>query len=71
MRITRVPEPALIRSFLITVTGVIAYLLGRQVDTGWVDSLTTLYGLIAPLIAGALIRPAVRPVVSGDDQGAA
>lgn len=67
----RIPEPALVRSFLITLTGIIAYVIGHNVDTGWVDSITTLYGLIAPLIAGALIRPAVRPIASGDDQGAA
>lgn len=58
---TRVPEPALIRSALITITGVIAYFLGHAIDTAWVDSLTTLYGLVAPLVAGVLIRQAVSP----------
>ncbi|MRH85986.1 hypothetical protein GFY24_00650 [Nocardia sp. SYP-A9097] len=57
----RIPEPALVRSFLITVTGIIAFAVGHNVDTAWVDSATTVYGLIAPLIAGVLIRRAVSP----------
>lgn len=61
---TRVPEPALIRSVLVTVTGVIAYLLGRQIDTSWIEAVLTLYGLAAPVIAGALIRPAVTPIAT-------
>lgn len=61
---TRIPEPALVRSFLITLTGVVAYALGRNVDTGWIDAATTLYGLIAPMIAGLLIRSAVTPVAA-------
>lgn len=62
MRITRLPEPALIRGVLVAITGVAAYLLGRQVDTSWVEAVLTLYGLLTPLIAGALIRPVVTPV---------
>ncbi len=67
MRLTRLPEPALIRSILVAITGVAAYLLGREVSTEWVDTLTTLYALAAPVIAGLLIRPAVTPVVAGRD----
>ncbi|WP_051179660.1 hypothetical protein [Nocardia concava] len=59
---SRVPEPALVRSVLVAASGVLAYFLGRQIDTAWVDSLTTIYGLIAPIVAGLLIRPAVKPV---------
>ncbi|MEU2033416.1 hypothetical protein [Nocardia amamiensis] len=62
MRITRFPEPALIRSVLVAITGVIAYLLGRQIETTWVESVSTVYGLLTPLIAGAVIRPAVTPI---------
>ncbi|MFC4374076.1 hypothetical protein ACFO5K_08150 [Nocardia halotolerans] len=62
MRISKVPEPALIRSVLVAVTGVIAYLIGRDVDAAWVETLLTLYGLATPVIAGAVIRPAVTPV---------
>ncbi|MGW4634330.1 hypothetical protein [Nocardia sp. NPDC004415] len=64
MRISKVPEPALIRSVLVAVTGVIAYLLGREVDTAWVETLLTLYGLATPVIAGAIIRPSVTPVTA-------
>ncbi|MFD3511124.1 hypothetical protein [Nocardia sp. NPDC058666] len=62
MRISKVPEPALIRSVLVAVTGVIAYLIAREVDAAWVEALLTLYGLATPVIAGAVIRPAVTPV---------
>ncbi|MFD6392815.1 hypothetical protein ACWF9G_03895 [Nocardia sp. NPDC055029] len=62
MRIGKVPEPALIRSVLVAITGVVAFLIGREVDTAWVETLLTLYGLATPVIAGAVIRPAVTPV---------
>ncbi|MFE6923639.1 hypothetical protein ACFVAV_21625 [Nocardia sp. NPDC057663] len=62
MRIGKVPEPALIRSVLVAVTGVVAFLIGREVDTAWVETLLTLYGLATPVIAGVVIRPAVTPV---------
>ncbi|MFI6571038.1 hypothetical protein [Nocardia fluminea] len=62
MRISKTPEPALVRSVLVAVTGVLAYLLGREIDAAWIETLLTLYGLATPLIAGALIRPAVAPV---------
>ncbi|WP_378736080.1 hypothetical protein [Nocardia brasiliensis] len=60
----RLPEPALVRSVLVTLTAVAAYLLHRQLDTSWVEPLLTLYTLAAPLIAGLLIRRAVKPVKS-------
>lgn len=67
---TRVPEPALIRSVLVAVTGLLAYLLGRHIDTSWIEAVLTLYGLVTPIIAGALIRPAVTPVgASTPDRG--
>ncbi|MEV6063876.1 hypothetical protein [Nocardia asteroides] len=71
MRITTMPEPALVRSVLVAATGVLAYLLGRQVDTAWIETLLTLYGLATPLIAGAVIRPAVTPVsgTAGEARG--
>ncbi|MFI8971703.1 hypothetical protein ACIGO9_02370 [Nocardia asteroides] len=71
MRITTMPEPALVRSVLVAATGVLAYLLGRQVDTAWIETLLTLYGLATPLIAGAVIRPAVTSVsgTAGEARG--
>lgn len=66
MDITRFPEPALIRSVLVAVTGVIAYLLGRDIDTAWIEAVLTLYGLLTPLIAGFVIRPAVTPATRPD-----
>ena len=62
MKITRFPEPALIRSVLVAITGVAAFLLGREVDVTWVENVLTVYALLAPLVAGAVIRPAVTPV---------
>jgi hypothetical protein len=62
MAITRIPEPALIRGVLVTITGVIAYFLNKEVNTAWIDAVLTVYTLAAPFLAGLLIRPAVRPV---------
>lgn len=62
MSLTRIPEPALIRSVLVAVTGVVAYVLGHQIDTSWIEAVLTIYGLLTPVIAGAIIRPAVIPV---------
>ncbi|MFJ4656120.1 hypothetical protein ACIP5Y_33030 [Nocardia sp. NPDC088792] len=69
MRITKVPEPALIRSILVAVTGIVAYLLGRQVNTHWIEAVLTLYGLFTPVIAGAAIRPAVTPISKPAGEG--
>lgn len=65
MNITRLPEPALIRSALVTITGCAAFVLGHQVDTSWIEGVLIMYGLITPLIAGAIIRPVVTPVATG------
>ncbi|MEV6556596.1 hypothetical protein AB0M22_12830 [Nocardia sp. NPDC051756] len=58
----RIPEPALIRSVLVAVTGVIAFVLGHQIDTAWIEAVLAVYGLLTPVLAGLLIRPAVTPV---------
>ncbi|MEU8895508.1 hypothetical protein [Nocardia sp. NPDC048505] len=58
----KAPEPALVRSVLVALTGVAAYALGREVSTDWVEAALTIYGLLTPVIAGAAIRPAVTPV---------
>lgn len=60
-RINKVPEPALVRGLLVTITGVIAYVLGHQVDTSWIEPALTVYGLVTPLLAGWLIRGVVKP----------
>lgn len=61
-RPTRIPEPALVRSVLITITAVAAWWLGREVSTEWVETVTTIYALVSASVAGLLIRPAVTPV---------
>ncbi|MCP9622535.1 hypothetical protein FOH10_34285 [Nocardia otitidiscaviarum] len=68
MRLNRVPEPALVRSILVALSGVAAYLLGRQLNTDWIEAALTLYGLLTPVIAGAVIRPAVTPVIRTDGE---
>ncbi|MGV9818431.1 hypothetical protein [Nocardia xishanensis] len=65
MRPTRVPEPALVRSVLVAVTGVIAFVVGHAIDTAWIESVLVIYGLLTPVLAGVLIRPAVSPVDKG------
>ncbi|MFD7843984.1 hypothetical protein ACFV4K_13760 [Nocardia sp. NPDC059764] len=66
MRINKVPEPALVRSVLVALTGLAAYFLGHRVDTDWIEAALTLYGLLTPVLAGALIRPAVTPLARRD-----
>lgn len=61
----RVPEPALVRSAIVAVTGVLAVILGRQIDLSWLDTVVTLYAALSPILAGWLIRRVVSPVASG------
>jgi len=60
----RVPEPALIRSAIVTGTAITAVVIGKNVDTSWVDSVVAVYASVSALIAGILIRPAVTPTSS-------
>lgn len=60
----RVPEPALIRSALVTLTAIVAVVIGHNVDTSWVDSVTQVYAAVSALVAGVFIRQAVTPVSS-------
>lgn len=57
----RVPEPALVRGFILTITAVISYFLGKQIDVSWIDAVLTVYTFVDPLIAGILIRRKVTP----------
>lgn len=68
MRINKVPEPALVRSVLVAITGVVAFIVGHQMNTDWISAVITLYGLLTPVIAGAAIRPAVTPVSAMDGE---
>lgn len=61
IRPTRVPEPALVRSALVAATGIIALVVGHQFDTAWIEAAVTVYAALTPLLAGLLIRPAVKP----------
>lgn len=59
---TRAPEPALIRSTGMVITAVAAYILGKQVSTEWVETITQVYALfVAPMIAAWLTRRVVTP----------
>ncbi|MFE2998657.1 hypothetical protein ACFXG4_27100 [Nocardia sp. NPDC059246] len=61
-KITRWPEPALVRSVLVAITGVIAYVVGHSIDTSWITTVLDIYTLFTPVVAGAAIRPVVTPV---------
>lgn len=71
---TRIPEPALIRSVLVAITAVAAFVVGHAVDVSWIESVVTVYALASSIIAGLLIRPAVTPVANlrggGETEGA-
>ncbi|MFC3963498.1 hypothetical protein [Nocardia jiangsuensis] len=62
MSLRSLPEPALVRSVLVAITGVLAFVAGRTIEAGWIEPVMTLYGLLTPVLAGVLIRPAVTPV---------
>lgn len=66
MSVSRLPEPALVRSVLVAITGVIAFVAGHRIDIAWIEAVMTLYGLLTPVIAGVVIRPAVTPVPRQD-----
>jgi len=57
----RVPEPALVRSAVVSVTAIIAIVFNINVELGWLDSVLAIYAGIAPLVAGYLIRRKVVP----------
>ncbi|QIS06748.1 hypothetical protein F5X71_34550 [Nocardia brasiliensis] len=52
-------EPALVRSVLVAISAVVAVVLGRAVDVSWIDTTVTIYGIVAPIVAGWFIRGAV------------
>lgn len=54
-------EPAVVRGVLVGITAIIAAVLGKQIDTGWIENILFAYTAVSPIIAGALIRPAVTP----------
>lgn len=58
----RIPEPALVRSTLIAATGILAFILGKNIDVSWVEPVCNFYGFAAPVLAGLLIRRVVTPV---------
>lgn len=57
----RVPEPALIRSAIVAVTGLLAVILGRSIDISWLDTAIMFYAALSPIVAGFLIRRVVTP----------
>lgn len=57
----KVPEPALVRGFILTITSIIAIVFNINVDLGWIDSVLVIYAALAPMIAGLLIRRKVTP----------
>lgn len=61
---TRIPEPALVRSTLVAVTGIVALIVGHTIDTSWIEAIVTTYAALSPILAGILIRRVVTPVAS-------
>lgn len=63
----RVPEPAVVRSALVSVSAVVAVVVGYQVDSALIEQIVTAYAAVSALVAGFLIRPAVSPVKGKDE----
>lgn len=62
-------EPAVLRGLLVAITAIAAAILGRAVDTAWIDTTVTIYAMVSGLIASILIRPKVVSVAKLDDLG--
>lgn len=58
----RVPEPALVRGFLVLLTSIIAQAIGQNIDVSWIEWVMNIYTLGSGLVAAILIRPKVTPV---------
>ncbi|QLF84432.1 hypothetical protein SEA_TOPANGA_29 [Mycobacterium phage Topanga] len=58
----KTPEPALVRGGIMAVVGLIAYILGTQIDTAWVDPVVDIYAVAAPVALAWWIRRNVTPV---------
>lgn len=58
----KVPEPAVIRGVLVSVIGLIGYVVGKQIDVQIVDQLMDVYVVAAPLVLAWWIRRNVTPV---------
>lgn len=59
----RVPEPALVRGFLVLITAIIAQAIGHNIDVTWIEWAMNIYTLGTGLVAAVLIRPKVTPTV--------
>ncbi|AXH44078.1 minor tail protein [Mycobacterium phage Kalnoky] len=58
----KVPEPALVRGGIMAVVGLVAFILGKQIDTTWVEPVMDVYVVAAPLALAWWIRRNVTPV---------
>lgn len=63
----RVPEPALVRGALIAVLSLVGVVLGRELDTAWVEDVIAIYTVIAPIVLAWWIRRHVTPVIKGSE----
>ena len=59
----RPPEVVVVRTGLVAITAAAAYLLGREVDTQWVETVCNIYGAVWPVLAVLWARRGVTPVV--------
>lgn len=63
----KVPEPAVVRGFLVAVLGLIGAVVGKTLDVSWIDQAVVVYAIAAPAALGLWIRFYVKPV-KGSDQ---
>lgn len=62
---SRVPEPALIRGAVVSVTALVSVVIGKQVDVSWLDQALIVYGVAAPLVLSLWVRRHVSPTGGG------
>ena len=58
----KVPEPALVRAFLVALVGLVSAVVGKTLDVSWIDPFLAVYAISAPVVLGWWIRNRVTPV---------
>lgn len=62
----KLPEPAVVRSALVSVSAVVAIVVGYQVDSQLIEAVVTAYAAVSALVAGMFMRPVFTRTGKGE-----
>ncbi|QDK03110.1 membrane protein [Mycobacterium phage SydNat] len=57
-----VPEPLVLRSFVVAIVGLAGAVLGKELDVSWIDQAIAAYAVGAPMVLAFWARRHVSPV---------